>query len=143
MTAKSIAEAKAQAATLREALSRDGTRISHAQALEAVARQNHARDWNTLHARLARAEPVSFQLGQSVRGLYLGQAFTGKIVSVAKVGKHFDLSIQLDAPIDTVRFESFSNLRRRIRGVVAADGRSPGRTSNGEPQLIVSASGSG
>jgi hypothetical protein len=143
MTARTLAEAKAQAAALRDALGRDGTRISHAQALEAVAKQNGARDWNTLHARLARAEPAPFQLGQSVRGHYLGQAFSGRIQSVAKVGRHFDLSIQLDTPIDTVRFASFSNLRRRIGGVVAPDGRSPRKTSDGEPQLIVAVTGGG
>lgn len=143
MTVRTLAEAKAQASALREALGRDGTRISHAQALEAIAKQNGARDWNTLHARLARAEPVPFQVGWSVGGQYLGQAFTGKLVSVSKVGGHFDLSIKLDQPIDTVRFASFSNLRRRISGVVAPDGRSPRRTSDGEPQLIVMVTGDG
>ena len=48
-----IEEAKAQAKALRAALLAQGTAISHAQALELIARQQGARDWNTLHARLA------------------------------------------------------------------------------------------
>ncbi len=48
-----IDEAKAQAKALRTALFNRGTTISHARALELVAQQNGAQDWNTLHARLA------------------------------------------------------------------------------------------
>src|SRR5690606_31658729 len=48
-----IDNAKAQAKALRAALQAQGTAISHAQALELIARQHGARDWNTLHARLA------------------------------------------------------------------------------------------
>ncbi|MFH1793560.1 MAG: glyoxalase superfamily protein [Pseudomonadota bacterium] len=137
MTLQSVAEAKSQAKALRTALAGEGTQISHAQALEIIARQNGARDWNTLHARLARAEPRFFQIDEQVKGRYLGRDFTGRIVAVSKAGKYYDISIQLDEPIDTVRFDSFSNLRRRISGVVGADGRSPRKTSDGLPQLIV------
>ena len=137
MTIKSVDEAKSQAKALRAALAGEGTPISHAQALEIIARQNGARDWNTLHARLARAEPRFFRIGEQVRGRYLGQDFTGRVVALSKAGRHYDISIQLDEPIDTVRFQSFSNLRRRIGGVVGPDGRSPRKTSDGLPQLVV------
>lgn len=136
---KTLAEAKAQARALRQALAVSGHTISHAEALELIARQHGARDWNTLSARLTRetAEPEPFRLNGAVRGLYLGQPFTGRIVSLARRGDDYAIAIQLDQPIDTVQFESFSNLRRRINGRIGRDGRSPARTSDGVPQLIV------
>lgn len=137
MTLNSVSEAKSKAKALREALVEQGTRISHAQALELVAHQNGARDWNTLHARLSRAEPRTLQLGDKVRGKYLGQSFIGRIVALSKVGLNLNVSIQLDAPIDTVRFESFSNMRRRIRGAIGPDGRSEQETSDGLPVLVI------
>jgi Glyoxalase superfamily protein len=122
---------------LRDALVGQGTRISHAQALELVAHQDGARDWNTLHARLSRVEPRTLQLGCEVRGKYLGQMFVGRIVALSKIGLNLNVSIQLDVPIDTVRFESFSNMRRRIRGVIGPDGRSEQKTSDGLPVLVI------
>lgn len=142
MSIHTITEAKTQAKALRAALAAQGTTISHAQALELVAHQNGARDWNTLHAKLAQLEPQPLQLGDQVRGQYLGQAFTGKIVAISKAGKNTRLSLQLDAPIDTVTFDSFSNMRRHIKGIIGPDGRSAHKTSNGTPQLIVEMPGS-
>lgn len=137
MTLQTLAEAKAQAKALRQALAAGGTQINHAQALELIAQQTGARDWNTLHARLSGAEPPPFNIQEEVRGQYLGQDFTGRIVAISKAGKSYRLSIQLDQPIDTVRFASFSNIRRRIRGIIDRDGRSPHKTSDSAPQLIV------
>jgi len=141
MTLHSLSQAKSQAKTLRDALVAQGTSISHAQALELVAHQNGARDWNTLHAKLSRAEPQALQLNDQVKGQYLGQAFTGHIVALSKVGLNLNVGLQLDAPVDTVRFESFSNMRRRIRGVIGPDGRSLQKTSDGMPQLVVNLPG--
>ena len=42
---------KTHARRLREALAADGIAVSHGKALELVARQNGARDWNTLSAQ--------------------------------------------------------------------------------------------
>ena len=137
MTLNSVSEAKSKAKALRDALVGQGTRISHAQALELVAHQNGARDWNTLHARLSRAETRTLQLGDEVRGKYLGQSFIGRIMAISQVGSNLNVSIQLDAPVDTVRFESFSNMRHRIRGVIGPDGRSEQKTSDGLPVLVI------
>ena len=137
MTLNSLSESKSKAKALRDALVGQGTKISHAQALELVAHQDGARDWNTLHAKLSRAEQRTLKLGDEVRGKYLGQSFIGRIVALAKVGLNLNVSIQLDVPIDTVRFESFSNMRRRIRGVIGPDGRSEQRTSDDLPVLVV------
>lgn len=141
MTLNSVSEAKSLAKALGDALVGQSTSISHAQALELVAHQNGARDWNTLHAKLSRAEPQPLQLNDEVRGQYLGQTFTGRVVALSKVGSNLSVSLQLDLPIDTVRFESFSNMRRRIRGVIGPDGRSLQKTSDGMPQLIINIPG--
>ncbi|TWI28182.1 glyoxalase superfamily protein [Paracoccus sulfuroxidans] len=133
-------EAKAQAKALRAALLAQGTAISHAQALELIARQQGARDWNTLHARLAqRNAPAELALNDRVRGRYLGQPFTGQIIGLSGPASHRQISIRFDRPVDVVRFKSFSNLRHQIRATIDEHGRSHRHTSDGEPQLIVEA----
>lgn len=137
MTGLTLESAKAQAKALRAALAEAGTPISHSQALELIAHQNGARDWNVLSTRLARQGPAPLQLHDRVRGSYLGQAFTGQIVSLSRAGKGIRVAIQFDKPVDAVRFESFSNLRRRVTGTLGPDGRSFRKTSDDQPQLIV------
>ena len=46
----------------------------------------------------------------------------------------FRLVLDLDAAMDVVRFDSFSNLVQRIRAEVGPQGRSQERTSDGIPQ---------
>ena len=133
-----IDDAKAQAKSLRAALQAQGTAVSHAQALELIARQHGARDWNTLHARLAlRNSPPELALSDRVHGSYLGQSFTGRIIGLSGPASHRHISIRFDVPVDVVRFESFSNLRRQISATINERGRSHRHTSDGEPQLIV------
>lgn len=137
-------EAKAQAKALRAALQAQGTAISHAQALELVARQHGARDWNTLHARLGLRNALpELALGDRVRGRYLGQAFTGRIVGLTGPASHRQIEIRFDTAVDVVRFESFSNLRHQIRAVIDENGRSHRCTSDGNPQLTVEMEGGG
>ena len=137
MNLQSVKDAKSQARALRESLAAQGTTITHARALEVVAHQNGARDWNTLQAKLSAAEPRPFNLNDEVRGHYLGQEFTGRIVALSKVGSNMQVSAQLDEPVDTVTFESFSNMRSHIKGVVGPDGRSTRKTSDGSPHLTI------
>lgn len=54
---RSFRDAKAMAKTLRERLALQSVDISHAQALETVARQFGLTDWNTLSARIAGSAP--------------------------------------------------------------------------------------
>ncbi|MBB4304810.1 hypothetical protein GGD81_003874 [Rhodobium orientis] len=138
MTQPSLDAVKAQAKALRQALQADGTPVSHAHALELVARQLGARDWNTLHARLTqRNMPSELALGDRVAGNYLGQAYRGEIVALSGPADHRHVEIKLDRPIDTVQFESFSNWRHRIRGTLDVNGRSHRKTSDGTPHLIA------
>lgn len=129
---------KGQAKALRTALLAKGTDISHSQALELVARQHGAKDWNTLHARLALVNaPPELALSDRVRGLYLGQAFAGRVIGLSGPSTHRKIEIRFDNPVDVVRFESFSNIRNQVRSVIDKRGRSYSRTSDGMPHLIV------
>ncbi|MBL3587196.1 hypothetical protein JMM61_17715 [Rhodovulum sulfidophilum] len=138
MTQPSLETVKTQAKALRQALQAQGTAISHAQSLELIARQHGARDWNTLHARLGqRNAPAALALGTKVTGHYLGQTYSGVIVALSGPSGNRHVEIALDQPIDTVRFDSFSNWRHRIRGTIGEDGRSSRKTSDGSPHLSV------
>ena len=144
MTQPSLETVKAQAKALRQALRDSGTAVSHAQALELVARQYGARDWNTLHARLTRGNaPPALALGDRVTGRYLGQSYRGRIVGLSGPPGHRQIEIAFDEPVDTVRFDSFSNWRRRVRGTIGEEGISPRRTSDGTPHLTVTLAPSG
>ena len=129
---------KAEAKALRQTLRAEGTLVSHAQSLELIARRHGARDWNTLHARLRqRNAPLLLAVGTKVSGHYLGQAYSGKILAVSGRAERRQVEIALDQPIDTVRFDSFSNWRHRNRGTLDKEGRSPDTTSDGTPVLTV------
>lgn len=135
-----IAGFKTQAKALRARLAGQGTQISHSQALELVAHQHGARDWNTLRALAARpgnARPLA--LGDRVAGRYLGQPFTGYVhgLSHAANAGHMRITLQFDEPVDVVTFDSFSSFRQRVSATIGTDGRSPQKTSDGAPQLIV------
>lgn len=134
----SLADAKAQAKRLRAGLLDGGADVTHGQALELVARQHGFRDWNTLHAAIGNRPPVAFSCGDRVRGHYLSQPFTATVKAVEEVQPGwFRLDLDLDAAVDVVTFDSFSNHRKRIKGTVGPSGRSRTRTSDGRPHLII------
>ncbi|MCW1934154.1 glyoxalase superfamily protein [Pararhodobacter zhoushanensis] len=137
MTPLTLTQAKALARSLRHAMAAQGQPISHAAALEHIAHHNGARDWNTLHARLSQAPEMPFAPGDRVEGAYLGIAFTGTLRAIAPKSDGFRVQIRFDAPIDTVRFDSFSNLRRQVQSIIDQTGHSLALTSNGAPQLVI------
>ena len=134
-----LESAKAQAKSLRAQLAADGMEITHAKALEMVAAQHGARDWNTLHARLvALPNRIEFHYGQEVKGEYLGQPFSGVLVSVSGMsGGLTRVTIRFDEAVDVVTFDSFSNFRKQVNAIVDEGGISPRSTSNGKPQLVL------
>ncbi len=138
MVMPTLTQAKAQAKALRTALQAGGNAVSHAQALELVARQHGAKDWNTLYARLSlRNAPPELAYGDRVRGRFLGQPFAGLVIGLSGPASHREIEIRFDHPVDVVQFESFSNLRSRVRSVIDEMGQSHRRTSDGMPQLTV------
>ncbi|WP_420861516.1 glyoxalase superfamily protein [Algirhabdus cladophorae] len=125
---------KDQAKALRRELTATGHPITHSAALELVAKQNGARDWNTLSAQAATPTPV---VGGPVTGRYMGHTFTGIVKSLSQVGTAHRIAIQLDEPIDVVAFDSFSAMRSRITATINAQGISHSHTSDGVPHLVV------
>jgi hypothetical protein len=137
----SIDDLKAQAKRLRSAMEASGTPVSHSAALELIAKQHGARDWNTLSALASKpnAAPVAMlAVGARISGRYLDQPFTGKVLALGELsGGLHKLTIHFDEPVDVVTFESFSAFRRRVNAQVDENGVSPRKTSNGLPQLVL------
>lgn len=131
-------ETKAQAQGLREALAQDGHAISHAQALDLVAKSHGYQDWNTLHAAIGNRPQPPLMLGQRAKGHYLKQPFLAKVIGIRQVSEGwYDVTLDLDEAVDVVTFDSFSNFRKRITKMVGAEGRSFDCTSDGVPHLIL------
>lgn len=134
-----IEQAKRRARQLRIDMDKRGEKISHSQALERTAQELGYRDWNTAAARLSNHPDIEVQVGDHVRGTYLKQPFTARILSVTEQaqGAYFQLTLDLDEAVDVVTFDSFSAFRKRVRGRVNARGDSPAKTSDGHPQLTI------
>ncbi len=130
---------KAQARRLRADLDAKGAPISHAAALETLARQWGMRDWNTLSAKAGIA-PAGWFPAQKVKGRYLGHAFTGSIKAAHQLASgYWSLTVRFDAPVDVVTSEHFSSLRQQVNTTVNADGQSPQKTSDGQPHMVLQA----
>ena len=135
-----IGSMKAQAKRLRAVLAETGGPVSHSRALEMVARQHGFSDWNTAHALAGNHQPVApVQVGQTATGRYLGQPFTASVkgVQAGSGDRRWRVTLELDEPVDVVRFESFSAFRRRITATVDARGLTAEKTSDGTPHLVL------
>ena len=133
-----VADYKAQAKRLRAKLHDSGTKISHAQALEMIASQHGARDWNTLSARSLRNEPMALAIGDRVTGRYLSQPFIGTILRLGQAGgDQTHITIHFDKAVDVVTFDSFSSFRQRVNATIGKDGRSTRKTSDGVPHMVL------
>lgn len=133
-----LTEAKTQAKQLRNDLADQGRAISHASALEQIAHRYGYRDWNGFFAAISNGPPQGWAIGDRVSGEYLSQPFTATVTAseMTRPG-WFHLSLDLDHPVDVVTFDSFSNLRKHIRGTVGPLGISAEKTSNGTPHLQI------
>ncbi len=136
----SVSDLKDQARRLRQALSDQGTLITHSKSLELLAQQYGARDWNTLRSKAeAHVTETLPRVGDRLHGQYMGQSFSGVLKALQKHGNKGALrvSIQLDQPVDVVSFDSFSSWRHRITGTVNQNGVSFRKRSDGTPHLVV------
>jgi hypothetical protein len=129
-------EAKAAARRLRAELGGRGIGISHAEALERVARGHGFGDWNAFHAAIEDRPPAHWTPGGRVRGTYLSRPFVARVlVADALRPGWMRVVLDLEAPVDVVSFDGMSNPRRRIRGTIGPRGLSRERTSDGTPHL--------
>ncbi len=131
--------AKARARQLRLEAASLGQSLSHAAALERVAKDLGYRDWNTASARLSNQPEAPCQLGDHVRGQYLKRPFEGRVHAIRELsgGIGYEVTLHFDTPVDVVEFDSFSAFRQRVTATVDADGVSWSRTSDGVPHLIL------
>lgn len=131
-----ILEVKALAKKLRAQLTGQNAEVGHARSLELVAQQHGFRDWNALKAEINSQKPEDWVLGARVSGKYLSQPFQATIVAVTSATPGwFHLKLDLDEAVDVVTFDSFSNFRKRITGVVGPKGHTIERTSDGKAHL--------
>lgn len=132
---------KTQARRLRAQLAETGTTINHAQALEMVAQQHGARDWNTLRAIADQPRPLT--VGDRVEGRYMDQRFSGYVHGLLRMGPagHRRVTLQFDQPVDVVKFDSFSSFRQRVSAVIDPMGRGLEKGSDGQPHLIIHSAG--
>ncbi|MEX0347327.1 MAG: glyoxalase superfamily protein [Rhizobiaceae bacterium] len=117
---------KQMAKRLRTALANDGVTIGHSWALELVAAQFGARDWNTLAARQNGTVDAPFSVGQPVEGTFNDKPAQGRVIGLSETIKPdlWRVTVKFDPPVDVVTSELFSSERRRITMIVGADGRS-------------------
>ncbi len=133
-----LAEAKQRAKDLRNTLAEKGSDISHSNALERVAQQYGYRDWNSFHVAVGNRPPQGWVVGEHVQGAYLSQRFKATVVAIEPLRPGwFRVELDLSEAVDVVTFDSFSNFRKRIRGVVGPLGTSAEKTSDGVPQLVI------
>ena len=117
---------KQLARRLRDGLAKDGVSISHSKALELVANQFGARDWNTLAARQDDRDASPFSVGQQVEGTFNDKPAMGRVIGLSETIKPdlWRVTVKFDPPVDVVTSQLFSSERRRITMIVGADGRS-------------------
>ncbi len=139
-TLPSIDDLKDEARQLRARHAANGTPISHSRALELIAHAHGFKDWNTLHAA-SENDPARppINIGDKVRGNYLGQVFLGDVLDIESLTPpgRFRVTLKFDEPVDVVSFDSFSNLRQRVTCTIGRDGKSAESTSDGRPQIHV------
>lgn len=132
----SLENLKQQAKRLRAQLEGDGPPIGHAKSLELLAHQYGYKNWNILHAAIGNQPPAPpFALGDRVSGQYLGQDFDAEIISVAALSHsdRYRVTLKFDKSVDVVTFEGMTNFRQRVTSEIGSDGKSVGKTSNGQP----------
>lgn len=136
----SIEELKEQARRMRIRHAANGEPINHAKALEVLSHQQGYKDWNSLHAAIKKylADcPVS--MGESVRGTYLGHPFDAKVagIRVLHPRDQFRVSLVFEEAVDVVKFDHMSGLRKNVSCTIGVNGKTLEKTSNGEPQLVL------
>jgi hypothetical protein len=130
---------KAEAKALRQEHARAGNPISHGAALELVAKTHGYRDWNTARALLPERIAAPVQVGNRVKGTYLGHPFRGLVIGVNLMAdmQHYQVTVKFDDPVDVVKSEHFSAFRQRVTATVDIRGVSPARISDGQPHMRI------
>ncbi len=131
----SAASLKSEAKLLREERAIAGTPLSQGAALEEVARRHGYRDWNTAVAALPERFVTPVQVGQRVKGTYMGKPFIGLVIGMQLTPPHFQVTVKFDQPVNVSKFESMVHNRQRVSTTVDVRGVSLSHTSDGEPHM--------
>lgn len=109
---------KIQARRMRDHFAEKNIEISHAMALETLAKQYGYKDWNVLSATIKRQSSHKTwpELDDKVTGKYLGHNFTARVLKVqsSPVAHVRRYTFVFEEPIDVVASEHFSSFRKRI-----------------------------
>jgi hypothetical protein len=128
---------KAEAKLLRQERTASGAAISHGAALEEVARRHGYRDWNTASAALPERIVTPVQVGQRVKGTYLGKPFVGLVIGMQLTPPHYQVTVKFDHPVNVSKFASMVHNRQRVTSTVDIRGVSLSHTSDGEPHMRI------
>ncbi|MDB5507163.1 MAG: hypothetical protein JWR75_1801 [Devosia sp.] len=133
----SLTSLKAEARALRDDHAAKGAPITQSAALETIAKAHGYRDWNTAHASVPERVVLPFQVGQRVRGQYLGRDFAGVLLGVNLLSdmRHFKVTVKFDLPVNVSRFTSMIIERQRVIATVDVHGLTAATTSDGQPHL--------
>ncbi len=118
---------KQQASRLRDHLAGKNIDISHAEALEALAKQYGCRNWNVLAAMAKREKPKDWPaIGDRVEGSYLGNVFSGQVIkqNMCDHPNARTLVLRFDEAVDVVKSKHFSSFRQQVSLTLNKDGRS-------------------
>jgi hypothetical protein len=128
---------KSEAKSLREERAQAGQPMTHAAALEAVARNHGYRDWNTARAALPDRVAVPFQVGMRVKGFYLEQPFRGLLIGMQLSSdmQYHTVTVLFDEPVNVTPHFMFAAHRQRVTATVDIRGISPALRGNGQPQM--------
>lgn len=136
--------AKGRAKRLRSYLAELDISLTHAHSLEAIAKEDGFRDWNTYAANppLGMAENdvparatqrdnqmasrLKFHVGDRIKGQYRGALYAGTILGLEKTdgGPVWRIKIQFDDPVQIGKSTALNLTRQRIRSMINADGES-------------------
>ncbi|WP_417462195.1 glyoxalase superfamily protein [Kordiimonas sp.] len=136
--------AKGRAKRLRSYLAELDISLTHAHSLEAIAKEDGFRDWNTyvanppvgmaendVPARAAQRDNqmvprLKFHVGDRIKGRYRGASYAGTILGLEKTdgGPVWRIKIQFDEPVRIGQSEVLNLTRQRIRSMINADGNS-------------------
>jgi len=136
--------AKSRAKKLREYLAGQGHTLSHSQSLEATAKTEGFKDWNTYTAHFKLAEqaipiPVHneagttakepsypLQVGDVISGTYRDCPFTGKLLGLEKTitSGVWRAKMHFDKPVKLPGHPALKNTRQRVNCMLNANGLS-------------------
>lgn len=152
LAADLIRFAKSRAKKLRTYLTQQDITLTHSASLEAIAKTEGFRDWNTYVASFKLAEVAiqsskdvdtglfPLQVGERISGTYRGAHFTGRLIGlestkgpgVWRAKLHFDDAVTIPGT------ELLKHTRQRVRCMLDSEGRSVNPKGKPDDHVLIS-----